>query len=464
MVYLGGSYQYNETGGVSNGRGVVLSQDAGVSFTDMTMDATDPLHPNGIHPDQHALVVNPTNPFQFFESGDGGLVRSSGQLADVSAWCASRNLSPTNLARCQQLLSAVPTEITGMGKGLTSLQFQSISVSPFDVNVLQGGTQDNGTWESGGNPVKWLNTMIGDGGQSGFDIANRLFRFHTFYDASPDVNFSGGDIADWNWIGDPIYGTGAAFYVPIISDPKVSRTMFVGTSDVWRTRTWGMGAMTLAEFRGHCNEWFGDFTVTCGDWTRIGNPALTDASLGDRAGGTLAQVRRTVADTSSLWAATSTGRVFISKNADAEPNTAVTWTRVDSASTPGRFISGIYVDPANGNHAWVAYAGYNATTPATPGHVFEVTYDPVTGTSAWIDRSYDLGDLPITDVARDDLTGDLYAASDFAVYRLANGSATWTLAAPGMPKVEVTALVMVANARKLYASTHGLGAWLLNLQ
>ena len=67
IVYLGGSYQYNETGRVSNGRGVVLSTDGGVSFTDMTMDGTDALHPNGLHPDQHFLVTNPNNPYQFFE-------------------------------------------------------------------------------------------------------------------------------------------------------------------------------------------------------------------------------------------------------------------------------------------------------------------------------------------------------------------------------------------------------------
>ena len=85
----------------------------------------------------------------------------------------------------------------------------SLSVSLFNVNVLQGGTQDNGTWQTPGNPVKWVNTMIGDGGQSGFDAANPRFRFHTFYDASPDVNFSNGDIADWNWMADPIFGTGA---------------------------------------------------------------------------------------------------------------------------------------------------------------------------------------------------------------------------------------------------------------
>ncbi len=74
------------------------------------------------------------------------------------------------------------------------------------------------------------------------------------------MNFSNGDIADWNWIGDPIFGTEPqSFYVPIISDPVVSKSMFVGTGHVWRTKTWGMGSMTLAQFRAECNEWFGAF-------------------------------------------------------------------------------------------------------------------------------------------------------------------------------------------------------------
>ena len=72
--------------------------------------------------------------------------------------------------------------------------------------------------------------MIGDGGQSGFDVAIPSFRFHTFFDASPDVNFNGGDIADWIWIADPIFGhAGTQFYAPIITDPVCQQTMFAGT-------------------------------------------------------------------------------------------------------------------------------------------------------------------------------------------------------------------------------------------
>ena len=66
---------------------MVLSTDAGVSGTDMTFDGTDELHPNGLHPDQHDIVTNPRNPFQFFETNDGGVMRSSGTFVDRSAWC-----------------------------------------------------------------------------------------------------------------------------------------------------------------------------------------------------------------------------------------------------------------------------------------------------------------------------------------------------------------------------------------
>lgn len=463
IVYIGGSYSYGEN--LSNKRGVMLSTDAGATATDMTMDATDQLHPNGLHPDQHALVTNPDDPFQFFEVNDGGVMRSNGEFEDVSAFCddPDRGLVEPALGRCRQLLSRVPAKLTGMNKGLTTLQFQSLSVSPFNARLLQGGTQDNGTWETPGNPVKWENTMIGDGGQSGFDAANHKFRFHTFFDASPDVNFSKGDIADWNWIGDPIFGTGGFFYVPIISDPVVSKTMFVGAANVWRTKTWGMGSMTLDEFRGHCNEWTGDFAVVCGDWVQIASPSLVSAALGTRAGSAVSSVERARSDTSTAWASTGTGRVFISKNVNAERATAVTWTRIDLPTTPDRFVSSIYVSRTNANRAWVSYTGFDATTPATPGHVFEVTYDPVLGTATWVDRSYDLDDIPITDIARDDVKGDLYAASDFGVYRLRSGATSWSLAADGMPNVEVAGLTIVPHERRLYAATHGMGAWLLKL-
>ena len=465
IVYVGGSYAYGETGRISNGRGVVLSRDGGQTWNDMTMDGTDFLHPNGLHPDQHSLVTNPSNPLQFFESNDGGIMRSSGDYTDASQFCAPRGITGTTLARCQQLLSSVPTELESLNKGYPTLQFQSLSVSPFNSNLLQGGTQDNGTWQTQGNPSKWENTMIGDGGQSGFDAKDQSFRFHTFYEASPDVNFSGGAMADWNWIGDPLFETEPqSFYIPIISDPVETGWMFAGTGHVWRTKTHGMGSMSLAELRQHCNEWTGDYAVTCGDWVPLG-PAGSTGFISGSASFYTTAVERAPSDSNTLWAAAQNGSVVISKNAGAEPASSVSFTRLDDDTTaaPGRFVSSIFIDPADANHAWISYMGFDLSTPATPGHVFEVRYNPATGQSTWTNRSYDFGDLPATDIAYDAPSGDLYASTDFGVFRLESGTTTWTDAAPGMPNVEVAGLTYVGKDRILYAATHGLGAWRLNL-
>ena len=132
--------------------------------------------------------------------------------------------------------------------------------------------------------------------------------------------------------------------------------------------------------------------------------------------------------------------------------------------TPGRFVSGIVIDPSDPNHAWISYSGYNAYTPEDEaGHVFEVRFDPVSGKATWTNLSYDLGDQPITSLARDPVNGDLYAATDFGVLRLPAGASAWTEAAPGLPLVAVFGLTLSGDGHTVYAATHGRGAWALKL-
>jgi len=246
--------------------------------------------------------------------------------------------------------------------------------------------------------------------------------------------------------------------------------MYTGFQHVWRTFDNG-GSQAYLE--ANCPEFTVSFdNPACGDWVPLGgsNGDLTTSFWGDR-DSTLglppivSQVERFAGDTGTLWAATDSGRLFVTYNANVANQASVTYTRVDSLASndPERFISSIYIDPANKNHVWVSYSGYNAHTPSTPGHVFEVTFNPGGPSATWTDRSYDLADLPITDLVRDDKTGDLYASSDFGVMRLANGGTSWTEAGTGLPKVEVSALTIVPNARLLYAATHGRSAWKLNL-
>ena len=481
VVYLGGSYSYGSYGFTTNGRAFIRSADAGASFTDMTWDATtnptppgsccqpNPIAPNGQHPDSHAIVEIPGTNSAIF-GGDGGLMRSSGAFADISGQCTTyRGLTGTDLALCQQLLSAVPTYLYNLNKGLSTLQFQSLSVAADNPKHLQGGTQDNGTFETTGSAVTWPQIIYGDGGQSGFNVVNSAQRFNTFFANYTDANFQNGAPSKWVVISGPLFAESSLFYKPIIADPTVPGTIFVGLTSVWRTQDWG-GNQALLE--ANCPE----FTTPgnqpgCGDFVRIGDgvpsASLTSSAWGDRAGGNVAAVERTPSNTGTLWAATTTGRVFISSNADAAAG-SVHYTRLDSLASndPNRFVSGVYVDPANANHAWICYSSYSSLTPTTPGHVFSVTYDPIGGTATWtnLDGSGPTAfpDFPATDIVHDS-NGDLYVSNDWGVLRRANGSSDWVVAGTGLPMVEVAGLTIVPSARVLYAATHGRSAWKLTL-
>ena len=112
----------------------------------------------------------------------------------------------------------------------------------------------------------------------------------------------------------------------------------------------------------------------------------------------------------------------------------------------------------------MSYSGFSVNTPATPGHVFEVRFNPATGTATWTNLDHNLTDIPVTDLVYDGVTGDLFAGTDYGALRLAAGATSWRLAAEGMPNVEIAGLTIVPGERQLYAATHGLSAWLLNLR
>lgn len=465
-VYVLGSYQYGDLGNpVGNARAVLRSTTAGeadpttgTTFTDMTVDSQG----NTIHPDQHSIAFSPQNPNVFWEGSDGGVVRSSGTFTDASSQCTTRPLSTLAKAACARMLSAVPTSLYSLNEGLTTLQFQSISVNPKNpTGEIMGGTQDNGTWLYSGSSRGWVQSIYGDGGQSGFDAVNPAIRFNTFFTQATDTNFRNGDPTKWVITSAPLFngGESSLFYMPIIADPVVGGSMFAGLQSVWRTKDNG-GDQTYLE--ANCPEFTTDAAQPgCGDWVPLGTKLTTIS--GTKFGGNVAAVERAPGDSTTLWAATTPGRVFISRNAAAEPASAVTFARLDLPTSPNRFVTGISIDPADANHAFVSYSGYNSATPSTPGHVFDVRVNPTTNAAAWTDISYNLSDLPVTDVAYDNVTGDLYAACDFGVLRLAQGRNTWEVAGSGLPIVETPGLTIVPGARRLYAATHGMGAFFMNL-
>ena len=466
-VWIGGSMNYDEIFGFepprSNGRAVMRSTDAGVHFTDMTNDSRSP--PLGMHPDQHAIVFAPFDSGKALVGSDGGVVRLDGKFVNASATCAGRGLGAVDLAECRAWLSSIPNRIDPLNTGLTTLQFQSVSLNPHDPrNSWQGGTQDNGTWSSNVRQRKWFESVGGDGGQSGFDSANPKVRFHSYYGPQIDINFNDADPLGWTWISDPLAGSGEStqFYIPAIADPVVSGTLYAGLQHVWRTQDDGGDPAYLAQ---HCNEYFGDFTVACGDWQPLGNELpSTTYGTDDRAGGNVVAVSRSTGDASTLWAATTRGRVFVSRNANVADPTKVAFERVDNPNLPRRGVTDIVIDPSNPNHAWISFTSYGAYTPGIAGHIYEVRAVPGKGLVSVVDISSNIGDMPVTALVRDDATGTLYAGTDFGVLKRSAHGTKWKVAGLKLPTTAVYHLSISSSSRILYAATHGRSVWTLNLE
>jgi hypothetical protein len=388
-----------------------------------------------------------------------------------------------------------------------------------------GGTQDNGTWSNINHCDRntFHQIIYGDGGNAVYDATEPTWRANEFTSGFGDSNFRNGDPEKWVIATAPVTrsGEGPAFYWPQVGDPNPTpgtHPIYEGAKHVWRSLAFGAGTPTqsgpqtdttpnVADYEANCPEFVtSGRKLGCGDYRPLGGPYcdgiaatpvpscinqpgdLTGTVYGaDRSGGSMSWIARDSADHGTLWAATSAGRIFVTHIADAADPSMVTWQRIDNATSPTRFPSGIYPDPVDPSHAWISYSGYNFNTPTTPGHAFDVhengsapgsgtfvNLNVEGGTSAFPTPTND-GDLPVSDIVRDDATHTLYVSTDFGVLQgPSDGTGGWQVTL-GMPRYEVMHLAIQPSSRAptctgggpckriLYAATHSQGIWQMKL-
>ena len=405
-------------GGVATptfGEPTIRSTDAGATFRAFGSDASSPRRRS--HVDVRSIVFHPRDRRIVFVGSDGGVVRNDGTFANIADRCSQL---VGNAAHCQTMLGEVPTRLYFLNKGLQTMQFYNIALDPRDpLGRMIGGLQDNSTiWRDGtGDPQVWKTLFpFGDGtSASGFHPARSDVLFASFQSNRFFTNFRNGDPARWVRTDDPIVtsnerdtitaSTGRQF---ITFDAVRPDTQFTAFQHVWRTQNNG-GPQAFLE--ANCLFPGGTASAVCGDWVPLGvvypfpsgsTPASTSRKPGDltsdfygtsRVGGLIVAAERTPADAGTLWAATSFGRLFVSKNASA-PGADVQFVRIDSADLPNRFVTRIVVDRTNPNVAIISYSGFNALTPATPGHIFRAVFDPQAQRASFTSLDFDLGDLP----------------------------------------------------------------------
>ena len=424
--------------------------------------------------------------------------RSNGVFVDDSArlrGAAAVVHDPARLAFCQLVLSRVPQRLDAINKGLRTLHFYQIEYSN-NPDRIAGGTQDNGSWETLGDRDTWINVNIADGGHNALRRAGRRpqLPLTAWQQGQLEVSYNPQDQVDANWISDTLfvfYGNEAVPFIGnAITDPVTPGWIWTGREHVFRSTNYGRNPALDQGGPARCTATCGRATATstktaptspprdlCDDFQPLGDPgptagASTNVSYGaDRAGGHVALVERGNSDTNTLWAATSTGRLFISKNADDPPRPPVTFTRIDTTAppTPPRYPTAIFVDPQEPqprlDHLQRVQREDAGHARATSSRSFTPATAPRRPRRLHQPRRHGLlrlrrhpGQLDRR-VRRGHASSSATTSAWCAQSRFPAG----TDGAAGLPSMVVSDLVYVPEQDALYAATHGQGVWRLEL-
>jgi len=368
-----------------------------------------------IHPDTHVIQFDPTSSTTLYVGTDNGLVRTTD---DGTTW--------------QHLAANTATS-----------QFYGLCVDPNDATQIFGGMQDSGPAKRSSG-VLWSQVQTGDGGPC---VVNRttptqvlvstqnatLWKTTDRFATVPPLQVFTVEAASCATYGS--CGDRSAFTAfPLVAHPTQANTVFLGTHRLWKSTNFGD---SWAAFTGDLTA--GATGLLCGT-----NPGQADY---------LTAVA--IAPTSSLIYTGSAGGVLSQVSANGAQ--VATLSKVP---LPVRYISGIALDPLNEQTVYVAYAGFNAGTPATPGHIFRST----NAGQSWQSIDAPGADIPFYSlVTHPTRSGVLFLGTDFGVMATPNAGGTWGQFGSGMPRVTVPSLVFHQGTNQLFAATHGRSAYSVQL-
>ncbi len=421
------------------------------------------------HNDHHALAHAPSNPNLVYIGNDGGLYRTT-YVPATRKW--------TNVF--------VP-----LNANLNVIQFYHGASGPNSGEYL-GGTQDNANPRSFGpnsphdnlppSTLRWNNAGSGDGSFAAINPTNPLDSYICLNGSLRRTLDGWKDLTVGN-NGSYLPETATQFGLWFPDYKKDSASAFArGALDVDGKilfySSYDNATFTTAHlfrYSGAAAEAGSRFdrvpsTIVPNDGKRrfrLGPDARFYAQSGfafDRTGaaasdgGWISAVAIAPGDRNTVYVGTSTGRVFMTKNAHASV-TAVSFSEI-TRNLAKRFVSDVIVHENDPNHVWVVLGG----TGDTKDYVW-VNADTraLSGAGNWTDIDNGLPPISHNTIARD--SGNLYVGNDVGVFTSTNNGATWVNATQslGLPNVHVNKLVMNPATGNLDAFTFGRGVWSLAL-
>ena len=314
QIYLGAIEAYRGTLSGTSWTWVTISNKAG----------------DDIHPDQHAIALDPANANVIYVGNDGGLFTSPNRGTN---WTSLNN-----------------------GLGITEIEY--IAQDYGSSRWLMGGTQDNGSVRFTGSGA-WDHIADGDGGDCGVNRANPNTVFHSYYGMGMERSTTKGNFGSFSWIGPNVpNGYQALFYPPMeVNNTTVAQagqSVFVSRNNgsAWTEIALPAGQVGSAMYMPNSNTLF--VGTTQGrlyrlTWSGTAWSAAT-AVTSPRLNAWMSDIFADPSNLNRIWVTYTTiggGRIFRTDNGGG------TWMD-RSAGLPNLPMNAVEVDPANANRVWVA--------------------------------------------------------------------------------------------------------------
>ncbi len=398
-----------------------VSRDGGRSFTSMFTSGFG----GNVHPDHHALWIDPANPHHLVLGTDGGVYVSYDRGTSF------------------RFVAALPVS-----------QFYEVGYDlewPYNV---YGGLQDNGSWMgpsrgAGGGVFNsdWKLLGFGDG-------------FHSYRDPhQPDVvfvEFQGGKLlrhhlptGEIKWIS-PLEGEGEERYrfnwnTPLLLSPSTPGTLYYGAQYLFRSPDRGESWERISP----------DLTTDDpGRQRQLESGGLTIDNSTAENNTTIFTISESPLEPDLIWVGTDDGLVQVTRDGGA------TWNEV-SGRMPGLpaglWVSHVEAGPHQAGTAHVSVDGHRS------GDMGVYLYRTTDYGESWTSIAGEGLEGFVHVVAQDPVNPALlYAGTEFGLYLSLDGGGHWARFAGDLPRVPVHDLDVHPREHDLIVGTHGRGIYILD--
>lgn len=406
------------------GQFLAISTDSGESFTSFLSGGFGGF----VHPDHHALWIDPEDPKHLVLGTDGGVYVSYDQ------------------GHTFRMVGSLPIS-----------QFYEVSVDmewPYNV---YGGLQDNGSWmgpsrsPSGIENRDWESVGAGDG-------------FHTYRDPNdPDFVYSeyqGGqihrrhlptgemrEIKPYPAEGEPEYRFN--WNTPVAFSPHGEGAIYLGAQRLLRSEDHGSSWRVISP----------DLTTNNPEWQRqeeSGGLTIDNSTAENHT--TIYTISESPVEEGVIWVGTDDGNVQVTRDGGES------WTNVADglravADLPERtWISEVFASPHAAGTAFVTVDGHYVGDMRT--HVFRTTDYGATWTSLAKEPLEGFAHAIEQDPVNPDL---LYLGTELGLWVSLDGGEQWVRFEGGMPKmVPVRDVTVHPRDGDLVVGTHGRGIYVLD--